>query len=98
MGHLGNNAACRRRIGASNYLVHLSDAKALNDLFLLFRIADHAPVVLDLDLSAIAFFSFLCHFLNQLLDLLSTKPRHLDRVLHPKQTVKGRTNNIVRVV
>ena len=64
MRHLINNAACRRRIGMSDRLVELCDAQGLDDLLLFFRVSDHAPVILNLDLPAFCNFYFLCHCRN----------------------------------
>ena len=65
MRDLRDNAACRRRIRTDNRLVELCDAQALDDLFLFLRVADHAPVILDLDLPAFfvsAFFAMIFQF------------------------------------
>ena len=61
MRHFINNTACRRRIGPRDRLIQLCDAETLDDLFLLFRVSDHAPVILDFDLSVRGCFCFLCH-------------------------------------
>ena len=61
MRHLLNNAARCWRIRTSDRLVQLCDAETLDDILLLLRVPDHAPVILDLDLSAFGCFCFLCH-------------------------------------
>ena len=65
MRDLGDDAARRRRIDPLDRLVELGDTQALNDRLLFFRIADHAPVILDLDLAASFCFYFLCHDIVQ---------------------------------
>ena len=64
MRDLRDNAAGRSRIGPGDRLIELGDPEALNDLFLLFRVADHAPVILDLDHAALFDFLFLNHNFN----------------------------------
>lgn len=61
MRDLRYDAARRRRIDPFDRLVELGDTEALDDRLLLFRVADHAPVILDLDLYALCVFCFLCH-------------------------------------
>ena len=61
MRDLRYDAARRRRIDPFDRLVELGDTEALDDRLLLFRVADHAPVILDLDLPAFFIFCFLCH-------------------------------------
>jgi len=61
MRDLGNDAAGSRRIDTFDRLVEFGNSQALNDLLLLFGIADHAPVILDLDRAAVFCFCFLCH-------------------------------------
>ena len=53
MRYLSHDAARRRGVLPFDGLVKLGDAETFDDLFLLFGIADHAPVILDLDLSAL---------------------------------------------
>ena len=48
----------------SNRLIELCNAKALDDQLLFLCVADHAPVILDLDLVARLFFCFLWHDFN----------------------------------
>ena len=64
MRDLSDDAARRRRIDPFDRLVELGDTETLDDRLLLFRVADHAPVILDLDLSALFDFCFLCHFFS----------------------------------
>ena len=61
MRDLCHDAARRRRIDPFDRLVERGDTEALDDRLLLFRVADHAPVILDLDLAAAVCFCFLCH-------------------------------------
>ena len=61
MRDLGNNAAGPCRVDSLDRLIELGDTETLDDLFLLFGVADHAPIILDLDLSALCSFCFLCH-------------------------------------
>lgn len=61
MRYLCDNAASRRRVDPLDRLVELGDTETLDDSLLLFRVADHAPVILDLDLAVAVCFYFLCH-------------------------------------
>ena len=61
MRDLCHDATRRRRIDPFDRLVELGYTEALDDRLLLFRVADHAPVILDLDLAAAVCFYFLCH-------------------------------------
>ena len=61
MRNLINDAAHRRRVLTRYRLVELGNAKAPDDVFLLFGIADRASVILDRDISAARIFCFLCH-------------------------------------
>ena len=56
MRNLSDDTTRRRRILPFDGLVELRDPKTFDDLFLLFGIADHAPVILDLDLSPAVLF------------------------------------------
>ncbi len=56
MRNLSHDATRRRRVLPFDGLVELGDTETFDDLFLLFGIADHAPVILDLDLSAAVLF------------------------------------------
>lgn len=67
MRYLSNDPASRSGIRSGDRLVQLRDPEALDDLFLIFGVTDHAPVVLDLDLTCC--FCFLCH------DLIKTELR-----------------------
>ena len=51
--NLSHDTTRRRSILPLDGLVELGDPETFDDLFLLFGIADHAPVILDLDLSAL---------------------------------------------
>ena len=61
MWNFSDNTTCRCRILMNDDLVELCDSQCLDDLFLFFSVPDHAPVVLNLDLSVLCF-CFLCHF------------------------------------
>ena len=61
MRDLSDHAARCGIVFAHDRLVELSDTETLYDLLLVFGIADHAPVILDLDRTAFCVFSFLRH-------------------------------------
>jgi hypothetical protein len=61
MRDLRYDAARRGCVDPFDRLIELGDTEALDDRLLLFRVADHAPVILDLDLAAAVCFYFLCH-------------------------------------
>ena len=61
MRDLCHDAARRGRVDPFDRLIELGDTEALDDRLLFFRVADHAPVILDLDLAAAVCFYFLCH-------------------------------------
>lgn len=61
MRDLCDDTAGSGRIRTRYRLIQLGDSQALNDLFLFLGIADHTPVILDLDLAARVLFFFLCH-------------------------------------
>lgn len=56
MRYLSHDATRRRRVLSFDGLVELGDAETFDDLFLLFGITDHAPIILDPDLSAAVLF------------------------------------------
>ena len=70
MRNLSNDAARRGSIDPFDRLVKLGNTETLDDRLLLFRVADHAPVILDLDLAAAVCFYFLCHKSDNLLSSL----------------------------
>ena len=64
MRYLRNDAARRGRINSFDRLIELGNTEALDNRLLFFRVADHAPVILDLDLAAAVVFFFLFHDLS----------------------------------
>lgn len=60
MRHLCDDATSCGRVGPRNYLIELGDAKAPNNILLILRVTDHAPIILDLDLAAF-YICLLCH-------------------------------------
>ena len=88
MRHLCDHATGGRRVGPRNHLIELGDAKALNNILLILRVTDHAPIILDLDLAAFCV-CLLCHnsqFFEfvELSSLLGVYPflNELNKLLH----------------